>query len=168
MTDRRPSCFVINQLVIYFCPNLNLFSTPEFQRKHFEISLEVEKNFWIMIKTTTFENPDRGKGTLRHPDKFRLYAPFCHKKRGGGDLFGTRICSKNLFHIKWSKQDHRRWRYHRRLLDYQSPFFQLKYPLDHRIPGFIKFLWIIKAHTFIWNEPMTIRSSDHERSWKTI
>ena len=38
------------------------------------------------------------------------------------------------------KQDYRRWRYHRRLLDYQSPYFQLKFPLDyqklvdHRIP----------------------------------
>ena len=29
-------------------------------------------------------------------------------------------------------QDHRRWRYHRKLLDYQSPYFQLKYPLDHQ------------------------------------
>ena len=47
------------------------------------------------------------------------------------------------------QQDHRRWRYHRRLLDYQSPFFQLKYPLVHRIPGIIKFLW---------NDPQTIRS----------
>ena len=24
-----------------------------------------------------------------------------------------------------TEQDHRRWRYHRRLLDYQSPYFQL-------------------------------------------
>ena len=27
------------------------------------------------------------------------------------------------------KQDQQRWRYHRRLLDYQSPYFQLKYIL---------------------------------------
>ena len=39
--------------------------------------------------------------------------------------------------------------YHRRLLDYQSPFFQLKFPLDHRIAGIITFLWIIKVQTFI-------------------
>ena len=26
---------------------------------------------------------------------------------------------------KWNKQDHQWWRYHRRLLDYQSPYFQL-------------------------------------------
>ena len=32
------------------------------------------------------------------------------------------------------KQDHRRWRSHRRLLDYQSPYFQLEFPLDHQIP----------------------------------
>ena len=31
-----------------------------------------------------------------------------------------------------SKQDHRRWRYHRRLLDFNSSYFQLKFPLDHR------------------------------------
>ena len=43
-----------------------------------------------------------------------------------------RCCSKvNVFR----KQDHQRWRYHRRLLDYQSPYFQLKFPLDHQIPG---------------------------------
>ena len=29
-----------------------------------------------------------------------------------------------------SKQHHRRWRYHRRLLD--SPYFQLKFSFDHR------------------------------------
>ena len=56
---------------------------------------------------------------------------------------------------KWSwyksnkQQDHQRWKYHRRLLDYQSPFFQLKFPFDHRIPGIIKFLWNIKVHTLI-------------------
>ena len=27
------------------------------------------------------------------------------------------------------------------------------FPLDHRIPGIIKFLWIIKVHTFICNDP---------------
>ena len=32
------------------------------------------------------------------------------------------------------KQDHRRWRSHRRLLDYQSPYFQLELPLYHQIP----------------------------------
>ena len=31
-----------------------------------------------------------------------------------------------------SKQHHRRWRYHRRLLDFNSSYFQLKFPLDHR------------------------------------
>ena len=31
----------------------------------------------------------------------------------------------DIFSEKWLKQDHRRWRYHRRLLDYQSPYFQL-------------------------------------------
>ena len=31
------------------------------------------------------------------------------------------------------EQDHRRWRYHRRLFDYQSPYSQLKFPLDHQI-----------------------------------
>ena len=38
------------------------------------------------------------------------------------------------------EQNHRRWRYQRRLLDYQSPLFQLEFPFDylrlgdHRIP----------------------------------
>ena len=38
------------------------------------------------------------------------------------------------------QQDHRRWRYHRKLLYYQSPFFQLKFPLDHLLPGIIEYL----------------------------
>ena len=33
------------------------------------------------------------------------------------------------------KQDHQRLRYHPRLLDYQSPYFQLNFPLGHRITG---------------------------------
>ena len=33
------------------------------------------------------------------------------------------------------KQDHRRWRYHSRLLDFNGPYFQLKFPLDHRRLG---------------------------------
>ena len=32
------------------------------------------------------------------------------------------------------QQGHQGWRYHRRHLDYQSPYFQLKFPLDYRIP----------------------------------
>ena len=41
------------------------------------------------------------------------------------------------------KQDHQRWMYHRRLLDYHiSSYFQLKFPLitEYLV---IKFLWII-------------------------
>ena len=45
------------------------------------------------------------------------------------------------------EQDHRRWRYYRRLLDYQ--FEVHLFPLDYRIPGIVAFLWIIKVHTFI-------------------
>ena len=45
------------------------------------------------------------------------------------------------------EQDHRRWRYYRRLLDYQ--FEVHLFPLDYRIPGIVKFLYIIKVHTFI-------------------
>ena len=53
------------------------------------------------------------------------------------------------------KQDTWKWRYHRRLLDYQSPFFQLKFPLDHWIPGIIEYLGPSNSfapyfHTFIW------------------
>ena len=32
------------------------------------------------------------------------------------------------------KHDHQRWRYHHRLLDCQSPYFQLQFPLDRQIP----------------------------------
>ena len=43
--------------------------------------------------------------------------------------------------IIFAKQEHRRWRYHRRLLDYQSPFFRFKFPFKyHQIPGIIKYL----------------------------
>ena len=43
----------------------------------------------------------------------------------------NRCCFKvNVFR----KQDYQRWRYHSRLLDYQSPYFQLKFPLDRQIP----------------------------------
>ena len=45
------------------------------------------------------------------------------------------------------EQDHRRWRYYRRLLDYQ--FEVHLFPLDYRIPGIVAFLWIIKVHTLI-------------------
>ena len=45
------------------------------------------------------------------------------------------------------EQDHRRWRYYRRLLDYQ--FEVHLFPLDYRIPGIVKFHWIIKVHTLI-------------------
>ena len=63
------------------------------------------------------------------------------------------------------KQDHRRWRYHRRLLDYESPFFQLKFPLDHQIPGIIKCLG--SSNSFeslksLLSFEMTLRPSDHE------
>ena len=44
------------------------------------------------------------------------------------------------------------------ILDNQSPSNNW----GHRIPGIIKFLWIIIVHTFIWNDPETIRS------WKTM
>ena len=50
------------------------------------------------------------------------------------------------------KQDHRRWWYHHRLWIIKV----------HQITGIIKFLWIIKVRTFIWNDPETIRS------WKTM
>ena len=36
------------------------------------------------------------------------------------------------------KQDQQRWRYHRRLFDYQSPYFQLKSPLITEYLGIIK------------------------------
>ena len=42
-------------------------------------------------------------------------------------LFGDFCCWRFAWDGRWlGKQDHRRWRYHRRLLDYQSPYFQLK------------------------------------------
>ena len=46
-------------------------------------------------------------------------------------------------------QDHRRWRYHRRRLDFQSSFisFRSSNTWGHQI------LWLIKVHTFIWNDP---------------
>ena len=40
-------------------------------------------------------------------------------------------CHINRLHCP-TKEDHRRWKYHRRL--YESPYFQLQFPLDHRRP----------------------------------
>ena len=43
-------------------------------------------------------------------------------------LFGDFCCWRFAWDGRWlGKQDHRRWRYHRRHLDYQSPYFQLKF-----------------------------------------
>ena len=33
---------------------------------------------------------------------------------------------------KPKNQDHRRWKYHCRLPDYQSPYFKFEFPLDHQ------------------------------------
>ena len=66
-----------------------------------------------------------------------------------------------------AKQDHRRWRYHRKLLDYQSPFFQLIFPLDHRMPSIIEYLGSSNSFGSLKSTlsfEMTLRPSDHERS----
>ena len=54
------------------------------------------------------------------------------------------------------QQDHRRWRYHRRLLDYQSPYFQLIFHLNLNYRssnsfGSLKFIFLIE---------LTFRSSE--------
>ena len=69
----------------------------------------------------------------------------------------------------FSKQNHRRWRYYCRLLDYQSPFFQLIFPFDHQIPGIIKYLQ--SSNSFgslksILSFEMTLTPSDHERQFQ--
>ena len=51
------------------------------------------------------------------------------------NMFQNVIMNKDTRDKRYSKQDHRRWRYHRRLLDYQSPYFQLNFPLDHQRLG---------------------------------
>ena len=59
------------------------------------------------------------------------------------DRWYTFTLLKRYVVLFWKmKQDHRRWRYHRRLLDYQSPYF--KSFLIIKYLGIIKFFWIIK------------------------
>ena len=57
-----------------------------------------------------------------------------YKKLGGNhNILVVVVVVENIGPKIWPKpnikQDHRRLRYHRRHLDYQSPYFQLKFPL---------------------------------------
>ena len=64
---------------------------------------------------------------------------------------------------RWSEQDHQRWRYHRRLLDYQSHDSHLKLPFVIRTLGDHQYLWIIQFHIVIWNYFLTAIYFVHQR-----
>ena len=64
---------------------------------------------------------------------------------------------------RWSEQDHQRWRYHRRLLDYQSLDSHLKLPFVICTLGDHQYLWIIKVHIVIWNNSVTAIYLVHQR-----
>ena len=64
---------------------------------------------------------------------------------------------------RWSEQDHQRWRYHRRLLDYQSHDSNLKLPFVICTLGDHQYLWIIKVHIVIWNNFVTAIYLLHQR-----
>ena len=64
---------------------------------------------------------------------------------------------------RWSEQDHQRWRYHRRLLDYQSHDSHLKLPFVICTLGDHQYLWIIKVHIVIWNNFVTTIYLVHQR-----
>ena len=64
---------------------------------------------------------------------------------------------------RWSEQDHQRWRYHRRLLDYQSHDSHLKLPFVICTLGDHQYLWIIKVHIVIWNNFVTAIYLLHQR-----
>ena len=81
---------------------------------------------------------------LASADKSPSYFP-CHHKlcKSSGRIYQSKVKGKNLGknHLfrrgldneesLFGRYDHRKWRYHPRLVDYQSPYSQMKFPLEH-------------------------------------
>ena len=126
-------------------PRFGARSTPGDQRQlSVESWLTIHKQLWIigvLGSTNTFyenmsscpilwkncngtrDHPPLGKGHATKSDEF----PGKFQTAFELPLLLEKIYCKFCFYSFDAivKQDHRRWRYHRRLLDYQSPYFQL-------------------------------------------